>query len=72
MCRQIVLTPRGQYASALKSAVRAQYAGSVQPVPAAAANMAAFRQARAAFRSRVGGCRLTACACWGPDRTLMW
>ena len=43
--RQIVLTPKGQYASALQSAVKAQYAGSVQPVPAAAANMAAFRRA---------------------------
>ena len=43
-CRQIVLTPKGEYASALHSGVKAQYAGSVQPVPAVAANLAAFRR----------------------------
>ena len=38
-----MLTPKGEYASALQKGVKAQYAGSVQPVPAAAANLAAFR-----------------------------
>jgi hypothetical protein len=71
-----VLTPKGQYASALQSAVRSQYAGSVQPVPAAAANMAAFRQASICVRSAVSvheclcGSVLGAAVATQPSRTF--
>jgi len=52
-----VLTPKGEYASALQSGIKAHYAGSVQPVPAAAANMAAFRRV-AGLTTVLSECRL--------------